>query len=73
MGQVVRAKVRALNDQGWGEYGPPNSDGFKMQSEPSQAVGLTNGTVTQTSIDLFWTSLTTFEQTGGQPIDKYQV
>jgi hypothetical protein len=46
MGQVVRAKVRALNDLGWGEYGPPNSDGFKMQSEPSQAVGLTNGTVT---------------------------
>jgi hypothetical protein len=30
MGDIVKAKVRALSEIGWGEYGPPNNDGFRM-------------------------------------------
>lgn len=33
-GDAVHVKVRALNDAGWGEYGPQNNDVYSMEREP---------------------------------------
>ena len=72
-GEAVHAKVRAENDIGWGDYGPSNNDGFNMESTPSQVTDLTHGKITDTLIELNWHNMATPAETGGNPVDKYEL
>ena len=74
-GDLVQAKVRAANAQGFGPYSQVNVEGGLVETEPGQVQGLTfeEGSSSVTQITLSWQPLSTDSETGGAPILGYEI
>lgn len=70
---LVRAQVLARNERGWSDPSDPNTDGARVQVEPS-AMGVTSrGEHTgPTQIDVYWSPIVT-PQDGGSPVISYHL
>lgn len=67
IGDLIRAKVRAHNSDGYGDYSSVNSAGMTAMKEPQSApTSLARGSSTsKTAIELTWTGVTTSPANGG--------
>jgi Fibronectin type III domain len=67
IGDLIRAKVRAMNSDGYGDYSSVNTAGLNAMKEPQSApTDLARGSSTsKTAIQLTWTGITTSPANGG--------
>lgn len=66
VGQLVQAKVRAFNINGWGGFSQINTSGAYIQAIPGRMAAPTQGSATTIDrIQLNWTAMTTMLETGG--------
>lgn len=73
-GQYPLIKVRAHNDDGWGEYSPPNSSGVLVQTEPTYMVPPEESTLTNdVQIVVTWPEILTDEETGASELTSYSL
>jgi hypothetical protein len=74
LGTLIRAKIRAHNIYGYGDFSGVNSYGEYIQTEPGQVAGLGIGAgTTESVIELVWSELTTSAETGGAGILSYSL
>ena len=65
IGELVQARARAFNVNGWGNFSQLNIAGATIQSEPAKMVSPTEGTATTVDqIELDWLAMTTLVETG---------
>jgi len=75
LGDLVIAKIAAINEKGQGLFSKPNSVGALVQTlpqappNPPRRGHLTN----EFRIHVEWDFLTTYEQRGGSTIDSYEL
>jgi len=75
VGDLIKAKVRAYNERGWGLQSIANSVGILAQTVP-QAVALptTDDSITgETQVFVQWAELTTNTEIGGSAITSYHL
>jgi hypothetical protein len=70
MGELVVARVAAINELGAGPTSPPNTVGASIVTHPAAPSGLTSGAGTSSTVmQLDWAGLTTdAEKGGGAPV-----
>jgi hypothetical protein len=75
LGDLVRAKARALNAVGAGPYSQANVDGATIQTVPQQVTGVAfvEASSTSSEITVSWNELTTTAETGDSPITEYEL
>lgn len=68
-------RAKAQNAIGFGPYSQVNVAGSLIETEPAQVEGLDFDKVTSTvtTIDLSWSALEGFPQTGGSEILSYKI
>jgi hypothetical protein len=72
-GAIVKAKGRAYNTYGWGDYNELNLIGAVIEAVPAQMAAVTRGDLTSESqLQILWTGLTG-DATGGTSIDSYEL
>lgn len=75
LGDLVVAKVAAINSKGQGQYSGTNVIGALVETPPqSPQAGPARGPLTsETQLDVNWEFLTTYEHTGGTVITSYEL
>lgn len=74
IGGVVQAKARAHNTNGYGGYSNVNSIGGTIQTAPTSAPTLSEGSgTTSSSAEITWTDLTGVQPTGNNAIISYNL
>ena len=70
---LVQVRVQATNTNDWSDLSETNIDGARIQTRPEQMDAVVRGDDTHTTnIEVHWTALTG-HQTGGSPIDSYNL
>lgn len=73
-GQILKAKVAAINANGTGGFSTLNSSGVTVQTLPQTAITLAEGSNTSTtSLEVTWTDLTADSDTGGSAVTAYNI
>jgi hypothetical protein len=75
LGDLVQAKIRAINAQGNGPYSQVNAVGGLVQTVPAQVQGLTFDSTQSSNTEnrITWTELTSNTDTGLSAITGYEV
>ncbi len=74
-GDLIRAKIRARNLNGWGAYSQVNFAGAVVETRPlkMQSPSFDISSSNNNEIKLTWIPLTLGAETGGIPVDEYRV
>ena len=71
---IVQAKIRALNQVGWGPFSQANKAGLRVFVEPVKMQKVTRGTsTTESQIEILLTPITDLLLAGGSAITSYNL
>jgi len=66
VGDIVKARVRAHNKNGWGAFSQPNTGSAFIMAKPAKMKAPIEGSSTTFDrIEVIWTELTSLVETGG--------
>ena len=72
-GDLIQAKVQAMNQKGWSVFSDPNTIGVLAQTAPTSSPSNFTGTSTLNSIDLNWNNLLLNSETGFSQVTSYEI